>query len=54
MASYGINLEHQDELINKMSNFILEMQVNGKKTLFLFKKVVILYLIIKYKYILFY
>lgn len=29
--SYGINLEHQDELLDKMSTFILEMRVYGKK-----------------------
>ncbi|CAI6361011.1 unnamed protein product [Macrosiphum euphorbiae] len=36
--SYGINLEHQDEFLDKMSTFILEMRVYGKKTLVPFQK----------------
>jgi len=36
--SYGINVEHQDELLDKMSTFILEMRIYGKKTLVPFQK----------------
>jgi len=51
--SYGIHLDHQNKLLDKMSTFIPEMRVNRKKKPFVhFKKVVILYFIIKY--ILFY
>jgi len=36
--SYGLNLIEQDELLDKMSNFVLNMRVHLKKNLLPFQK----------------
>jgi len=37
-ASYGLYLQSQDKLLEKMSNFILNVREHGKKSLLLFQK----------------
>jgi len=37
-SSYGLALETQDELLDKMSYFVAQMRVHGKKSLLPFQK----------------
>lgn len=43
--SYGLNLIEQNELLDKMSNFVLNMRAHLKKNCSLFKKVRFVYTI---------
>lgn len=37
-SSYGLTLETQDELLDKMTSFVTQMRVHGKKSVLPFQK----------------